>query len=107
MKQSKLQADIDTDIKIERGLKMMEFATQYYLQRSYLRINPLRGSKVNETAEIMAELNQYLQVGQFQQERKREWKVEEERREGERGSKNEIGNAVAVEGGDARQDGGF
>jgi len=40
-KPNKLLANIETDIKIEKGLKIIEFATQYYLARSYLRSTPL------------------------------------------------------------------
>lgn len=40
-KQNKLLASIETDIKIEKGLKILEFATQYYLTRTYLRSTPL------------------------------------------------------------------
>ncbi len=40
-KANKLLANIETNIKIERGLKVLEFATEYYLTRSYLRSTPL------------------------------------------------------------------
>ena len=40
-KQNKFVASVETDIKIEKGLKILEFATQYYLTRSYLRNTPL------------------------------------------------------------------
>lgn len=35
MKESKLLADANLDIKIERGLKVLEFATQYNLRKAY------------------------------------------------------------------------
>lgn len=67
-KPNKLLANIETDIKIEKGLKIIEFATQYYLARSYLRSTPLNynlNKKITlkqqqEYAEIIAELNHQI-----------------------------------------------
>ena len=36
-KTNNLLSGIETDIKIEKGLKIFEFATEFYLYRTYLR----------------------------------------------------------------------
>jgi hypothetical protein len=41
MKASKLLADVNLDIRVERGLKILEFATQYNLRKAYYRHCPL------------------------------------------------------------------
>jgi len=48
-KANKLLANIETDIKIEKGLKILEFATEYYLARTYLRCTPLNYSLNKKT----------------------------------------------------------
>lgn len=50
MKGSNLLADVNLDIKIERGLKILEFATQYNLRKAYYRhcpINVVPGDREN------------------------------------------------------------
>lgn len=46
---NKLLAGIETDIKIEKGLKILEFATEYYLTRSYLRSTPINHNLTKKT----------------------------------------------------------
>lgn len=41
MKSNNLLEGINTDIKIEKGLKILEFGAQFYLHRTYLRNCPL------------------------------------------------------------------
>lgn len=41
MKGSKLLADVNLDIRIERGLKILEFGTQYNLRKAYYRHCPI------------------------------------------------------------------
>lgn len=50
MKGSNLLADVNLDIRIERGLKILEFGTQYNLRKTYYRhcpINIVPGDREN------------------------------------------------------------
>ena len=63
-----LTEGIETDLKIEQGLNILEFGTEFLLQQAYLRNCPLNSCNDGKTsrkvfeerAQSIAELNDFL-----------------------------------------------